>query len=215
MGVAVIVLGKSGSGKSTSLRNFEPGEVGVLNVLGKPLPFRKRLDSVDNADYQRIKDVIVSGKRRAWVIDDAGYLMQNENFARARETGFQKYTEMALNFQQVLRAATMAPRDTITYLLLHPEVDANGHEQIMTVGRLLNEKYNIAGTVPVLIDCVVQDGRHLFVTKNDGTNLEKAPIGSLPDVMDNDLRAVDAALRDFWGLAPLTDTNETNGEQQR
>ena len=143
MGICVLVLGASGSGKSTSLRNFEPREVGVLNVLGKPLPFRKRLDSMDHVGYARIRDVIVSGKRRAWVIDDAGYLMANENFARARETGYGKYTDMALNFQQLLNAATMAPPDTITYLMMHAETDQFGHETPKTVGRMLDEKYCI------------------------------------------------------------------------
>ena len=209
MGVAVIVLGESGSGKSTSLRNFEPGEVGILNIMAKPLPFRKHLDSVDAPDYSACKVTIESGKRRAWVIDDAGYLMQNDNFARARETGYGKFVDMALNFQQLVMAAIKAPRDTITYFFMHPELDANGHEQIKTVGKMLNEKFNIAGAVPVLIDCRVLDGKHVFITKNDGYNLAKAPIDSLPDVMDNDLKAVDTALRDYWSLAPLTDGGDS------
>lgn len=204
MGVCVIVLGKSGSGKSTSLRGFEPGEVGILNVMGKPLPFRKKLDSTDTQDYSTIKRCIVSGKRNAWVVDDAGYLMSMENFARARETGYGKFTDMAVNFQQLIKAATVeAPRDCITYLFMHPELDANGHEKIRTVGKMLDEKFGIEGAVPVLIDCVVQDGKHLFITKNDGTNMAKAPIDMLPDTMDNDLKQVDTLIREYWGLAPL------------
>lgn len=213
MGVCVIVLGKSGSGKSTSLRNFERGEVGVLNVLGKPLPFRRRLECADNADYGRVRDAILSGTRRAWVVDDAGYLMQNENFARAREAGFGKFTEMAMHFQEVIRAANLAPSDTITYLLMHPEADADGREKIKSVGKMIDSQFGIEGAVPVLIDCVVQDGRHLFVTRNDGTNLAKAPIDSLPEVMDNDLREVDRLLREYWGLAPLTD-DEKSGDSE-
>lgn len=204
MGVCVIVLGKSGSGKSTSLRNFEPGEVGILNVMGKPLPFRKRLDSVNTQSYRQICDCIRSGKRNAWVVDDAGYLMSLENFQRANESGYGKFTDMAVNFQRVVRAAAVeAPEDCITYLFMHPELDAAGHEKIRTVGRMLDEKFGIEGAVPILIDCEVRDGRHVFVTKNDGTNLAKAPIDMLPDVMDNDLKAVDGAIREYWGLAPL------------
>ena len=206
MGVCVIVLGKSGSGKSTSLRNFEPGEVGILNVMGKPLPFRKKLDSTNTQDYRTIKACITSGKRRAWVVDDAGYLLSLENFARARETGYGKFTDMAVNFQELIKSATvLAPEDCITYLFMHPELDANGHEKIRTVGKMLDEKFGIEGAVPVLIDCEVRDGRHVFVTKNDGTNLAKAPMDMLPDVMDNDLKAVDAAIRSYWDMAPLTD----------
>lgn len=210
MGVCVIVLGKSGSGKSTSLRNFEPGEVGILNVLGKPLPFRKRLDTYSTSDYGRIRECIASEKRRAWVVDDAGYLMSLENFSRARETGYGKFTDMAVNFQGIIRAAQLAPKDCITYLFMHPELDANGHEKIRTVGRMLDEKFGIEGAVPVLIDCEVRDGRHVFVTKNDGTNMAKAPIDMLPDVMDNDLKMVDTLIREYWGMAPLTDKETEN-----
>lgn len=198
------MLGRSGSGKSTSLRNFKPGEVGVMNVLGKPLPFRKHLDSVDNPDYRLIKDCIRSGKRRAWVVDDAGYLMQLENFARAHESGYSKFVDIAVNFEQLIRAAQEAPRDCITYLLMHPELDADGREKIKTAGKMIDEKFGIEGAVPILIKCEVHDGRHVFNVQNDGTNLAKAPMGMFDEqVFDNDLKAVDAAIREYWGLAPL------------
>lgn len=208
MGVCVLVLGASGSGKSTSLRNFEPGEVGVLNVLGKPLPFRKRLDTTDHPDYRMCRACITSGRRRAWVVDDAGYLMANENFARVNESGYGKFTDMAHNFQQLVQDATMAPPDTITYLFMHAEADAMGREKPKTVGRMLDEKYCIEGACPIVLDCRVVDGRHVFVTRNDGTNLAKAPMDMLPDEMDNDLRAVDAKIREYWGMAPLTDNDK-------
>lgn len=212
MGVCVLVLGASGSGKSTSLRNFEPGEVGVLNVLGKPLPFRKRLDTTDHPDYRMCRACITSGRRRAWVVDDAGYLMANENFARVNESGYGKFTDMAHNFQQLVQDATMAPPDTITYLFMHAEADAMGREKPKTVGRMLDEKYCIEGACPIVLDCRVVDGRHVFVAKNDGTNLAKAPMDMLPDEMDNDLKAVDAKIREYWGMAPLTD-NKTDKKE--
>lgn len=208
MGVCVLVLGASGSGKSTSLRNFEPGEVGVLNVLGKPLPFRKRLDTTDHPDYRMCRACITSGRRRAWVVDDAGYLMANENFARVNESGYGKFTDMAHNFQQLVQDATMAPPDTITYLFMHAEADAMGREKPKTVGRMLDEKYCIEGACPIVIDCRVRDGRHVFVTRNDGTNLAKAPMDMLPDEMDNDLKAVDGLIREYWGMVPLTDNDK-------
>ena len=208
MGVCVLVLGASGSGKSTSLRNFEPGEVGVLNVLGKPLPFRKRLDTTDHPDYRMCRACITSGRRRAWVVDDAGYLMANENFARVNESGYGKFTDMAHNFQQLVQDATMAPPDTITYLFMHAEADAMGREKPKTVGRMLDEKYCIEGACPIVLDCRVVDGRHVFVAKNDGTNLAKAPMDMLPEVMDNDLRAVDGKIREYWGMAPLAPSDK-------
>lgn len=200
-----MVLGKSGSGKSTSLRNFAPGEVGVLNVLGKPLPFRGSLPTWDLVNYRRCEDAIASGKRRAWVIDDAGYLMSNENFSRAKEGGYEKFTDMSIHFFNLIQAALRAPDGTITYFLMHPDTngDACGHEKVRTVGKMLDEKFCVEGAFPVVIDCEVRDGRHVFVTENDGTNLAKSPMGMLPEVMDNDLREVDRLIREYWGMPPL------------
>lgn len=204
MGVCVLVLGDSGSGKSTSLRHFEPDEIGILNVMGKPLPFRKKLPKVDHANYGTIQQALKANKLRAYVIDDSGYLMQLENFRRAKETGYQKFTDMALNFERVIEWATQTDEDTIVYLLHHYDApDANGVRHPKTIGRMLDEKFNIEGACPIVIQSTILDGKHVFITKGDGFNGAKAPMDMLPDVMDNDLKAVDTAIRDYWGLAPL------------
>lgn len=214
MGTSVIVLGESGSGKSTSLRNFEPNELGILNVMGKPLPFRKKLDTMNAPTYADILKCVASGKRKAWVIDDAGYLMQNENFGRAKEKGYDKFVEIALHFQQLFIAVRDAPADTIVYFFMHPELDQFGNTRIKTVGKMIDEKFNLAGAVPILIEAKVQDGQYVFVTKNDGTNLAKAPMEMLEPVMPNDLKAVDTAIRDYWGLAPLGGDSNANKSQK-
>lgn len=204
MGICVLVLGDSGSGKSTSLRNFEPDEIGILNVMGKPLPFRKKLSKVDHANYGTIQQALKANKLRAYVIDDSGYLMQLENFRRAKETGYQKFTDMALNFERVIEWATQTDEDTIVYLLHHYDTpDANGVRRPKTIGRMLEEKFNIEGACPIVIQSTILDGKHVFVTKGDGFNGAKAPMDMLPDVMDNDLKVVDTAIRDYWGLKPL------------
>lgn len=204
MGTCVLVLGDSGSGKSTSLRNFEPDEVGILNVMGKPLPFRKKLPKVDHANYGTIQQALKTNKLRAYVIDDSGYLMQLENFRRAKETGYQKFTDMALNFEKVIEWATQTDDDTIVYLLHHYDApDANGVRHPKTIGRMLDEKFNIEGACPIVIQSTILDGKHVFVTKGDGFNGAKAPMDMLPDVMDNDLKAVDSAIREYWELKPL------------
>ena len=217
MGAAILVLGKSGSGKSTSLRNFAPNEVGIFNVLGKPLPFRggAKYPQITRPSYGDIIRGMKRNSRRAYVIDDSTYLMQNENFVRARETGYGKFTEMALHFQELVTAALATDEDTIVYFLHHTEEGVDGSEKVKTIGKMLEEKYCIEGAVPVVIDCVVQDGEHLFITKNNGTNLAKAPMDSLPDKMDNDLKAVDTMLRDYWGMKPLVDAEDTEAKADK
>ena len=210
MGVAILVLGKSGSGKSTSLRNFKPDEIGVMNVLGKPLPFKggARFPQAVRPSYGAIIKALRKNSLRAYAIDDSTYLMQNENFVRARENGYGKFTEMALHFQELINAALATDEDTIVYFLHHIEEGVDGTEKVKTIGKMLDEKYCIEGACPVVIDCVVQDGEHLFITKNDGTNLAKAPIDSLPDKMDNDLKAVDTMLREYWGMKQINDNGK-------
>lgn len=214
MGAGVLVLGRSGAGKSASLRNFKSDEVGVLNVMAKPMPFRSTLQIMERPDYDAIKRCIMSGRRRAWVVDDAGYLLSNENFARAQESGYNKYVEMAQKFASLIDTISKAPRDTIVYVVMHPEVDALGREKPRTIGKMLDEKYCVEGAFSAILDCCVVDGRHVFVTESDGVNLAKGPMGCLPPVMDNDLKAVDAALRECWGLRPLVDPAPEGGDAE-
>lgn len=215
MGVCVLILGDSGSGKSTSLRNFEPDEVGILNVMGKPLPFRKKLQAVNHANYGTIQQSLQRNKRRAYVVDDAGYLMSLENFRRAKETGYAKFTDMALNFERLIEWATQADEDTIVYLMMHYDRDADGRAKPKTIGKMLDEKFNIEGACPIVLQSTIVDGKHVFVTKGDGFNAAKAPMDMLPDVMDNDLKAVDTAIRSYWDMKPLKDkpgTEAADGE---
>ena len=105
MGIAVLVLGESGSGKSASMRNFKKEDVGILNVASKPLPFRNTngLVTVNKATYSMIKGAVTSPNRLSYVIDDAQYLMAFESFDKANIAGFTKFTEMAKNYEGMLR----------------------------------------------------------------------------------------------------------------
>jgi len=213
MGNLIMVLGKSGSGKSTSLRNFAPDEVGVFSVAGKRLPFRSELPVVQHANYKRIADILAANRRRCYVIDDATYLMQLDNFARAKEAGYQKFTDMAVAFQQLLQRASWTDDDTNVFFLMHPDTDEMGREKPKTIGKMLDEKLCVEGLFPIVIDARVQQGedgrpRHVFVTENDGSNLAKAPIDMLPPTIENDLKAVDSAIREYWGMKPITDAKD-------
>lgn len=205
MGNLVMVIGKSGSGKSTSLRNFEPGEVGIFNIAGKPLPFRKRLPKADRVGYEQIKSSLRKNRLRAYVIDDSTYLMQFEAFQYAKVKGYDKFVDMAQSFEQLLEAAMGTDENTIVYFLHHPQFADDGASKPQTIGKMLDNQLNVEGLFPIVIECTVRDGRHVFVTENDGTNIAKAPMGMLPPVMDNDLKAVDTAIREYWQLKPIVD----------
>lgn len=204
MGVLVMVIGKSGAGKSTSLRNFEPDEIGVFNVAGKPLPFRKKLPKVDRCGYHAIIESLRANKLRAYAVDDSTYLMQFANFAKAKESGYGKFVDMAVDFERLLETAMATDENTIVYILHHPDTDERGNVKPKTIGKMLDEKLCIEGLFPIVIGCEVRDGAHLFTVENDGYNLVKAPMGMFAETtFDNDLKAVDTAIREYYDMEPI------------
>lgn len=204
MGVLVMVLGKSGAGKSSSLRNFEAGEIGVFNVAGKPLPFRKRLPKADRCGYRDIAATLAKNDFRAYAVDDSTYLMQFDNFARAADSGYQKFTDIAVSFEKLLEAAMATDENTVVYFLHHPDEDDRGNVRPKSVGKMLNEKLCIEGLFPIVLNCEVRDGRHVFSVEADERGIAKAPMGMFEEsTFDNDLKAVDTAIRKYWQLAPL------------
>lgn len=204
MGVSVLVIGHSGSGKSTSLRNFEAGEIGIFNTAGKPLPFRKKLDKIDHPAYNQIHQSLLQNKLNAYVIDDANYLMAFQNFAMAKQSGYGKFTDMAVNFERLLEAANKTGSDTIVYFMMHPDFDESGRMKPKSIGKMLDNQLTIEGMFPIVLLADNDEAGYHFVTASDGTTPVKAPMGLFPEaVIDNDLKAVDAAIREYWGMEPL------------
>lgn len=120
MGIPVLILGESGSGKSASLRNFKPGEILIFNVANKPLPFREKLDCLDKSGYRAIFEEFKAQKYKRYVVDDSQYLLAFESFAKAKENGYQKFTDMALHFYSLIKTVTEGlPDDTVVYFLHH------------------------------------------------------------------------------------------------
>ena len=201
MAVLVMVYGHSGSGKSASLRNFDPEQVAVINVLGKPLPFRSNMKTYITNDYGKIDAAIHSTKRKSIVIDDATYLMTGEFKRNTKVTGYQKFTEMAANFNALLMRAKELRDDVVVYFCCHSECGENGGEKFKTVGKMLDEKVCIEGYFTIVLKTVVQDGRYLFSTRNDGMDTVKTPLGMFNDALiENDLAAVDKTIREYYNI---------------
>ena len=204
MGIAVLVLGESGSGKSASMRNFKKEDVGILNVASKPLPFRNTngLVTVNKATYRMIKGAVTSPNRLSYVIDDAQYLMAFESFDKANFTGYTKFTEMAKNYEEMLRTIQEdTSPDTIVYVMQHIDTDENGKVKAKTLGKMLDQQLTIEGLFSIVLLAKADERRHYFVTQSDGTNPCKSPMGMFDDVeIDNDLKMVDDTIREYYGL---------------
>ncbi len=201
MGIPVLILGASGSGKTASLRNFEPEEIGIFNVAGKPLPFRKKLPLVNNPDYNLIEKVLRKAKRQVYVVDDSQYLMANEFFDRAKEVGYQKFTDIGLHFRNLLQfVIRCTPEDVIVYFLHHTEEDMNGRLKAKTIGKMLDEKLTIEGLFSIVLLTVVENGNHYFITNSDGNSTAKSPMEMFEPKIDNDLKLVDQTIRRYYGI---------------
>lgn len=214
MGIPVLILGESGSGKSTSIRNFNGGEVGIFNVASKPLPFRKKLPKFDGANYGIIKKTISNPKLKAYVVDDSQSLLAFEMFNRAKETGYNKFTEIAVNFYELVQTIIRnTPPDVIVYLLHHTETTETGKIKAKTVGKMLDNHLTIEGLFSIVLLARTDGTRHWFETQSDGFSTAKSPMDMFPKEIDNDLKAVDTAIREYWDLAPVS-VAEVEQEQQ-
>lgn len=201
MGLPVLVLGESGTGKSTSLRNFKAEDLKVINVANKPLPFKNKFESVSTDNYSKIIAELKLNKKKVVVIDDAQYLMANEFMRRATERGFDKFTEIAQNFWNLVNSVKDLPNDVVVYFMAHIERDANGNEKIKTIGKLLDEKITVEGMFTIVLKTNVTDGVYSFLTQNNGHDTVKSPLGMFPTyAIDNDLKYVDEKIRNYYEL---------------
>lgn len=201
MAVLVMIYGQSGTGKSTSLRNFTNDEVAVINVSGKPLPFRSKLTTYDTDSYAKISSALGKIERKSIVIDDATYLMVNEFMRTAKVTGYQKYTDMAVNFNSLVAQASQLANDKIVYFLGHSDLKDDGSEHFKTIGKMLDNYVTVEGKFTIVLKTVVQDGKYYFATHNSGQDTVKSPLGMFAEnYVDNDLKAVDAIIREYYGI---------------
>lgn len=204
MAIPVLVMGESGTGKSASLRNFAPGEVGLINVSGKPLPFKSEMKQYKSDSYEKIRAALMAKPDLpAFVIDDAQYLMANEFMRRCNERGYDKFTEIAHNFWSLV-AETVAqrmPDNQIVYFLMHTDTSDDGRVRAKTIGKMLNEKITLEGLFTIVLRTNVSDGVYTFRTVNSGSDTVKTPMGMFAAAeIDNDLKAVDTVIREYYGI---------------
>lgn len=220
MGIPVLIEGESGSGKSRSLKNFKPGEISVFNVAGKPLPFRNSLATVsvnklavanNTTRYMAIKTAMKKSSAKAFAIDDSQYLMAFDSFDKAKEMGYGKFTDMAVNFEKLVEfVINDLDDDVVVYFLHHVELTDNGKYKAKTIGKMLDNQLTLEGLFSIVLFCVADENHHSFITQSKGISTAKSPEEMFPEEIENDLKAVDIAIREYWGLTP----NESESEDK-
>lgn len=218
MSYPIMILGESGTGKTTSLRNLDPAQCTLIQAVKKPLPFRSKgfvrfaKDANGNAnggnvfvtdDDERITRIMYGCSTPIVIIDDFQYVMANEFMRRTSEKGFDKFTEIAKHAHGIIQAAAQAPGVKRIYIMAHTDTGDDGITRIKTIGKLLNEKITLEGMLTMVLRTHVEGGQYQFSTRNNGRDTVKSPLGMFDsDYIDNDLAAVDKAVCDFYAIQP-------------
>ena len=225
-GMGVLLMGASGSGKSTSLRNLPAEETAIINITNKPMPFRNKdnkkivclkdfnADSYDEL-YKQIIKAIQGTKKRIVVVDDSSYMMSFENFEKATNKGYDKFTTMAKNYYDLIKSAISCDGEKIVYIITHEEIDdVNQLYRPKTIGKMLSNQLVIEGLFSIVLRSLYKNGEYIFQTQNDGTSVCKSPMDMFEQKeMPNDLYEVDKLIREYYGFKPLNEkSEESKGE---
>lgn len=208
MGVPVIVYGKSGCGKSYSLKNFQKDEIVFFNTVNKPLPFRGKFDITAHImEAKKLTEKIVkasdAGHKRI-VVDDAGYIMTNLYMSGHRNKSassvFDLFNDIGDAIYNMFSAVINSiPADCVVYFIFHEMKGDTGDVKIRTIGKLLDEKVCLEGMSILVIHAVVEDGEHIFRVQANDVDIAKSPEGMFDkDEIPNDLKAVDESIRAYY-----------------
>lgn len=212
MSIAVMVLGESGTGKTTALRNLDPKQTLLIQTTRKPLPFRAAGWSYFGKDSptgnmfvadtaERIIALMRKTQRKIIVLDDFQYLLSFAFFRMREEKGFEKFTSIGGYGFDVLTAATSLPDDVRVYILAHTQSDDMGRVKMKTLGKMLDEKLTPEGLFAIVLRTMVVNGNYLFSTRNNGHDTVKTPLHMfLDEMIPNDLEAVDKAVCDYYDI---------------
>ena len=208
MAIPVLIIGKSGSGKSTSLRNCTGNpDWNLIRVLNKPLPFKGKIDGWKTDDYQTLMKCLVSSKAKNIVIDDAGYLITNMFMKGHSSAGggngvFALYNNIGDYFWQLIQfIVDKVPEDKIVHVIMHEDKNEFGDIRPKTIGKLIDEKVCLEGMFTIVLRCIEESGKHLFVTQASDGAVSKSPIDMFETLtIDNDLLLVEKAVRDYYEL---------------
>lgn len=210
MAQVVMLIGKSGSGKSTSMRNFSHDEVALINVNKKPLPFRGKFDStLETTQYEVVMKAVGQTQKKAIVIDDAGYLItvqfMNGHGENKGNAIFELYSSIAENFYTLIKfCQEKISDDKIVYFVMHEDKNEFGEIKPKTIGKMLDEKVCIEGLFTIVLRAECKEGKYIFHTRTDGLDVTKSPMGMFEEEeIDNDLKAVDSKIREYYDLPKL------------
>ena len=203
MAQKILIIGESGTGKSTSIRNCNPETTAIVNPVGKPLPFRGKFEMLNGeTDSSYICEWMMEqaevGKKMI-IVDDFQYILSIPYMNRIKEAGWDKWNDFGSNYFEIIDVCAELPEDVTVYYLSHCETLENGITTIKLIGKLLREKITIEGLFTTVLRTQVVDGKYYFLTQNSGKDTVKSPLGMFPSyAIENDLSYVDDKIRNYY-----------------
>lgn len=219
MAQKVLIMGESGTGKSTSLRNCDPATTAVVNPVGKPLPFKNHFEMLNNeTDARKIvkymKEQCAAGKKLL-VVDDFQYILAVPYMNRIKETGWDKYNDFGANYFEIIDCCKDLPDDVVVVYMTHLETLDNGLTTVKLIGKLLREKITIEGLFTVVLRTGVNEAKYYFYTQNSGKDTVKSPLGMFPAyAIENDLNYVVDKIRNYYELGDYKSDQEMGQADQ-
>lgn len=213
MANVVLIIGESGTGKSSSLRNLPSEETYIINILDKPLPFKgwkKKYIQKEGGNYfatdyspNIIRAIENINKNRPdigyIIIDDFQYSMANEFMRRALEKGYGKFAEIGKIGFDIIQALLHCRTDLDCFVLSHSHIGDDGIHKCKTIGKMLDDKITLEGLFTVVFHSLIVDGHYKFLTKNDGVHVAKSPMGMFEEkLIDNDLKEISKIIAEYY-----------------
>ena len=213
MAQMLLIMGESGTGKSTSMRNCNPATTAVVNPVGKPLPFKGKFTMLNSEVESRkickfMREQCAAGKKLL-VVDDFQYILSVPYMNRIKENGWDKWNDFGANYFEIIEVCKELPDDVVVAYMTHTETLENGVTTIKLIGKLLREKITIEGLFTIVLRTGVNEGKYYFYTQNSGKDTVKSPMGMFPAyAIDNDLNYVADKIRNFYEVGEY----KTNAE---
>ncbi len=215
MAEKLLIMGESGTGKSTSLRNCDPETTAVVNPVGKPLPFKgsgKFTMLNGETDARKIckwmKEQAAAGKKLI-VVDDFQYILAVPYMNRIKESGWDKYNDFGANYFDIIQVCNELPADVVVAYMTHLETLETGLTTVKLIGKLLREKITIEGLFTVVLRTGVNEGKYYFFTQNSGKDTVKSPMDMFTAyAIDNDLSYVVDKIRNYYEIGDFKSDKE-------
>lgn len=208
MAQKILIMGESGTGKTTSLRNLNPALTAIVNPVGKPMPFKE-----NNGKFTVLNNETKSSHIVAWmrgqvndgkkiiIVDDFQYLLSLPYMNRIREPGWDKWNDFGADYFSIINVCAELSDDVRVYYLTHTETLDSGVTTIKLIGKMLREKITIEGLFTIVLRTSVVDQKYYFLTQNSGKDTVKSPIGMFPDYsVENDLAYVDDKICNYYEI---------------